>query len=361
MMLANLSYPREHRPFEKKPELPKNFAEVKRNYFAAIQNFANQLVKFIGREERFERLAAYNLRSALAALPDMQMLFDNMSLENEHKAIHMEICKNEEKVLLEAFMCCKYYISNTPSLYFKKYQVKEWFFASEKSDIERLNGELILIKSSFDAMFPKKIYREKTFLFYPIVLKDFDITDETQMFYFFVNSIPFASSPFDYLILLTTNNEGKAMPNAIKFPKKFFQNLNNIISSGKEDEMSNFAMPYPIEVNYKMIDCFGEDIEIQKQEAKYPWLGRIADIGEELWVYSKYRELLVEDTDSQYLCDNLNTIKNNCQSMMETIELSANDKIVSGLKELCADVFNGETFDNENYNELISCVQSLDE
>lgn len=359
MMLANLSYPREHRPFEKKPELPKNFDEVKSDYFAAIQNFANQLVKFIGRKERFEHLVIYNLSSALAALPNMQMLFEKMSLENEHKAMHTELCKNEEKVLLEAFMCCKYYISNTPSLYFKKYQVKEWFFASEKSEIERLNGELILIKSSYDAIFPKKIYRENTFLFYPIVLKDFDITDDTQMYYFLVNSIPFASSPFDYLILLTTNNEGKVMPNAIKFPKRFFQNLNVLLSSGKEDEMSKFALPYPIEVNNKMVDCFGEDIEIQKQEAKYPWLGCIADLGEELWVYSKNRELLVEDADGQYLCDNLNTIKNNCNSMMETIELSANDEIVSALKEICTDVFSGESFNNEYYNKLISRVQSL--
>lgn len=359
MMLANLSYPREHRPFEKKPELPKNFDEVKSDYFAAIQNFANQLVKFIGREERFERLVTYNLSSALAALPNMQMLFEKMSLENEHKAMHTELCKNEEKVLLEAFMCCKYYISNTPSLYFKKYQVKEWFFASEKSEIERLNGELILIKSSYDAIFPKIIYRENTFLFYPIVLKDFDITDDTQMYYFLVNSIPFASSPFDYLILLTTNNEGKVMPNAIKFPKRFFQNLNVLLSSGKEDEMSKFALPYPIEVNNKMVDCFGEDIEIQKQEAKYPWLGCIADIGEELWVYSKNRELLVEDVDRQYLYDNLNTIKNNCNSIISEIELSAKDEIVSALKELCAAVFGGTLFDNRKFNEIISRVQSL--
>lgn len=356
MMTANRSYPREHRPFETKPEILENFNKIKTEYFTSIQNFANQLVKFIGREERFERLVTYNLSSALAALPNMQMLFEKISLENEHKAMHTELCKNEEKVLLEAFMCCKYYISNTPSLYFKKYQVKEWFFASEKSEIERLNGELILIKSSYDAIFPKIIYRENTFLFYPIVLKDFDITDDTQMYYFLVNSIPFASSPFDYLILLTANNEGKVMPNAIKFPKRFFQNLNVLLSSGKEDEMSKFALPYPIEVNNKMVDCFGEDIEIQEQEAKYPWLGCIADIGEELWVYSKNRELLVEDADGQYLCDNLNTIKNNCNSMMETIELSANDEIVSALKELCAAVFGGTLFDNRKFNEIISCV-----
>lgn len=361
MMIANFSYPREHRPFDKKPELPKNFVDVKRNYFEAIQNFAKQLVKLIGHEERFEHLVTYNLSAALAALPNMQMLFDNMSLENEHKVMRKELCENEEKVLLEAFMCCKYYISNKPSPYFKKYQVKEWFFASEKSEIERLNDELISLKSSFGAIFPKKIYRENTFLFYPIVLKYFDISDETQMNDFLVNAIPFASSPFDYLILLTTNYEGKVMPNAIKFPKRFFQNLNNVLSSGKEDEMSKFALPYPIEVNYKMVDCLGEDIEIQKQKEKHPWLGRIADIGEELWVYSKNRELLVEDADSQYLCDNLNAIKNKCQSMMETIELSAGDEIVSALKKLCADVFRGKSFNNDNYNELISCVQAFDE
>lgn len=51
IMVAHLSYPREHRPFEKKPEVPKLFNKAKRNYFDGIQNFANQLIGFIKNEE----------------------------------------------------------------------------------------------------------------------------------------------------------------------------------------------------------------------------------------------------------------------------------------------------------------------
>lgn len=359
MMTANRSYPREHRPFETKPEILENFNKIKAEYFTSIQNYANQLVKLIKREERFECLATWNMIAALSALPNMQILFGDISLDNEFREKHIELCRAEERNIEEAYMCCMYYISHTPSPYFKKYQVKEWFLSSEKSKIERLNDEMKESFIKYDVSFPKQIYREKLFLCYPLLIKYYDALDETFFYDFLINAMPFANSSFDYLILLITNDVGKVKTNAIKFPKSIFQNLYDIFYSGKEDKMSKHAMPSPIEVNSGMLACFEEDIEIQEQSIKFPWLDRIADICEELWMYSENRELLIEDADRQYLYDNLNTIKNNCNSIISEIELSAKEEIVSALKELCAAVFGGTLFDNRKFNEIISCVQSL--
>ena len=66
-MVAHMSYPREHRPFEKKPELPTLFNKTKRNYFDGIQNFANQLISFIKKEENAKRLAIYKVKNIISS------------------------------------------------------------------------------------------------------------------------------------------------------------------------------------------------------------------------------------------------------------------------------------------------------
>ena len=103
MMVAHLSYPREHRPFEEKPEIPTLFNKAKRDYFDGIQNFANQLINFIKKEEQAKRLAIYNLKTALAALPNVQKFFDEITLDSEHQSKHVELCALEEKVIFETY------------------------------------------------------------------------------------------------------------------------------------------------------------------------------------------------------------------------------------------------------------------
>lgn len=74
--------------------------------------------------------------------------------------------------------------------------------------------------------------------------------------------------------------------------------------------MDPLASPYPIEVTQKMLGCFDGEHILQEQQPTNTWIGRIVDIGEELWMYSKNREFLVGEEDKQYLSDNLNEIKN---------------------------------------------------
>ena len=78
MMVAHLSYPRENRPFEENPQIPKLFTKAKRDYFDGIENFADQLIGFIKKEEPAKRLVIYNLKKALAALPNVQQFFDDI-------------------------------------------------------------------------------------------------------------------------------------------------------------------------------------------------------------------------------------------------------------------------------------------
>ncbi len=44
--------------------------------------------------------------------------------------------------------------------------------------------------------------------------------------------------------------------------------------------------------------------------------------------------------------------------MIKKIEPNANTEILSAVNELCSTVYQGDSFDDEKYNEMISCVQS---
>lgn len=356
MMVAHLSYPREHRPFEKKPEIPTLFNKAKRDYFDGIQNFADQLISFIKKEDQGKRLAIYNLKAALAALPNVQKFFDDLTLDSEHHSKHVELCTLEEKVIFEAYMCCEYYLSHEPEPNYNKYQVKAWFSSSRKAEIDQVNTTMTDLTSTYDAVLPKSSYRDNAFLCYPIMVKNYDPANEEMTNAFLITSISFAKSPYDYLLLLLTNDIGEVLPNAIKFPKKVFQYLYNAINLGVEEAIDPLASPYPIEVNTQMLECFDGEYMIQQQASENIWLGRIADIGEELWMYSQNRECLIDEEDKPYLSGNLNEIKNRIDVMIKGLEQDASPDILSAVKELCLAVYEGDSFNDEKYNELIACI-----
>jgi len=359
IMVAHLSYPREHRPFEEKPEIPTLFNKAKRNYFDSIQNFANQLISFIKKEEQAKRLAIYNLKAALTALPNVQKFFDGITLDSKHLSKHIELCAIEEKVILETYMCCEYYLSHSPDTNYNKYQLKAWFSSARKAEIDKVNSTMADLTSTHDAVLPISSYRDNTFLCYPILLRNFDPTNEEMMNSFLINSISFAESPYDYLLLLLANDAGEVIPNAIKFPQKAFRYIYDAFTLGVEEEMDPLASPYPIELTPSILECFDGEYILQEQQSTNTWLSRIADIGQELWIYSKNRELLTDDDDKQYVLDNLSTIKVQIDEIIGEIKSSIKNEVLLSITEFCANVYTGETFGDKEYNKLMSCIQSV--
>ena len=122
--------------------------------------------------------------------------------------------------------------------------------------------------------------------------------------------------------------------------------------------MDPLASPYPVEVTEELLKCFDGEYILQEKQPTNIWLSHIADIGEELWMYSKNRELLVDEKDKQYLSEKLNEIKNRIDGMLKGIETKANADILLVVKEQCSAVYHGDSFDDEKYNKLISYVQT---
>lgn len=360
MLIAPKLYPREYRPFEKEIELPKKFVEIRKDYFTGIRNFADQLVAFINKDEKNKNLPIHNLKSSLAALHNVQKFFDDFSMDSDLRSKHVEFCANEEKILLETYMCCEYYLFHMPSNSYNKYQVKSWFLSTQKDKLDEVSKAIKDLTTSFDTVLPIRPYNDKIFMCYPILLKKFDLSNEEMMNKFLISCIPFAKFHFDYLLLLVTNDAGEVIPSAIKFPKKIFQYLYNFEDMGLEEKIDFSTSPYPVDVTQEMLKCFDGEYTLQEEKKENVWLSRIVDIGEELWMYSKNRELLIDEEDKQYLSENLNKIKNQIDLMISSIEANVSKDMLSMIEKKCSDVYDGYSFGNDDYNELIFYIQEGD-
>lgn len=99
-----------------------------------------------------------------------------------------------------------------------------------------------------------------------------------------------------------------------------------------------FSSPFPVEVTSDILDCFEEEYILQQLGANQQWLGKIGDIGEELWVYSKTREILGDESDRQYLSESLATVKTKIEKMLGLLGTSVDSKTESLITDLRSEV-----------------------
>ena len=106
-----------------------------------------------------------------------------------------------------------------------------------------------------------------------------------------------------------------------------------------------------------MLECFDCNIVLQKQENKNLWLGRVGDIGEELWVYSKNRELLISKDDEAYLHNNLEFIKSKITDIIQEISEKASFDVICSISTLCEEVYSGKNFGNTELNVFLEMIK----
>lgn len=303
MLCSTLSYPKEHRPFEEEVEVPKKFLEVKQAYFNSMRNFLRQVAGLIQRDENDVRLALYNLKQAKAGLPKMHKFFDGIELDEEMASKHTNLCRQESQKILEIYMCCQYFLQHDASPLFDKYQIRNWYRDVCTKEIEDVNVALDAMQQEYDAVFPDQAYEETIFKHYPIILRSFDMTREEVMQDFVLRTIAFAETSFDYMLVLQCDENGAILQHAIKFPKRFFKAIQEALVSGEEITDTSLLTPYPIDVTEDMLECFSGDWKIKRQTDN-PYVHYLGDIAEELWVYSKLRELLCTEEDREYcICE----------------------------------------------------------
>ncbi len=354
-----LSYPKEHRPFEESPEIPKNFSAVQRGYFGSIQNFSNQVVGLIKRDNQMQSQALYDLRKAMAELSSMQYFFGNMPLGHMYQYKHKVLCEQENQKLIETYMCCDYYTQHQASTDFNKYQVKNWYTSMRKKELDRVNSAFEMIQKEYLAEFPIHIYEDGILKYYPIILRSFDITDEGAIQVFLVSAASISEFPFDFLILMWCNEEGDIWPTAFRFSKQCLEALYRAFVSGEQEAVDSLPAPYPIEVTSEMLACFNSDVKLQSKESVNPYSRYIGDIGQELWIYSQNRELLSSDEDREYLTYMLEEVKKKISTMLNKVKMHLSSEIYSDLSALCDLTYKGEVFDDMKLNTLVLKYQYM--
>lgn len=358
MLQGGFSYPKEYRPFEETIEIPKKFSKIRQNYFQSLQNYLRQVVGLVKKDENNSRLALFNLKQATAAVSQMHEFFECMAMEEEYLTKHLWLCEYETQKLVEAYMCCRYYLQNNANSHFNKYQIKSWYMAVCKKEIDEVNLSFDGLRREYDVVFPTRAYEDSIFKIYPMVLKSLDVINEEVMQDFVLNTASFANSSFDYLIVLLCDNENNVLPTALKFPKRFFGIVQEILISGEQNTESSYMTPYPVDVTTEMMKCFDYNLELKQQNVN-PYVHNIGDIGEELWVYSKIRELLTSNEDKLYCSNELENVISKINIMQNEVRNHLGVEVADRMSALCNAVYSGDYFGDEQFNEFIQIVQNM--
>ena len=161
------------------------------------------------------------------------------------------------------------------------------------------------------------------------------------------------------MILMWCNEEGDIWPAALRISKQFLEGMHRVFVLGEQEAMNSLLMPYPIEVTLKMLACFGSNIKLQSKENMSPYSRYIGDIGQELWIYSKNRELLSSDEDREYLTYMLTEVKEKIIPMLSEVKMHLSSEIYSDLRVLCDLTYKGQVFDDMKLNTLVVKYQYM--
>ncbi len=271
---------------------------------------------------------------------------------------HTNLCRQESQKILEIYMCCQYFLQHDASPLFDKYQIRNWYRDVCTKEIEDVNVALDAMQQEYDAVFPDQAYEEAVFKHYPIILRSFDMTSEEVMQDFVLRTIAFAETSFDYMLVLQCDENGAILQHAIKFPKRFFKAIQEALVSGEEITDTSLLTPYPIDVTENMLECFSGDWKIKRQTDN-PYVHYLGDIAEELWVYSKLRELLCTEEDREYCICELKKVAEKIAIMKKEIHLHLDEEVADQIDEMCNHVYEGNCFDNIRLNEFVQNLQYI--
>ena len=354
MTTGEKRYPKEDRPFEKKAVLPEGLERKKGEYFQSIQNFFNQFVGILTRDEQKWRLPMENLRMAQSALVPMQDCFAEVAVDCDAQERHRVRCVTEERSIKRLTMCCSYYLEHMPSKYFDKYQIKDWYEGHCREERRIVEKALSELASKYVLHFPDQIYAVGMLRYYPIIVDNFDMTSGSDLIEWLLGSIAFSEAPFDYLVILSANDHEEINPTAWQASRQMLADVKKTIESENYSLLERQLIPSPVNVTAQMLDCFARKyvlLERSNVEAEEP---SIVDIAEELWIYSKSVELLTEPEDAGYLAAEIQGIQTNIAGILRILQGKLPSKKVDWLTGICNSVFSGEKFDDIMFNSVIA-------
>ena len=293
-------YPNEDRPFEEKPVIPEGLSKIKSDYFGSIQNFSNQLAKFILRDEEQGRLALINLTKAQNSLNRMQKYFGDVSHEQQLLTKeHEDLCGLEERNIQELLITCQYFQTHEPSKYFSKYMVNSWYSKNYNRLLIDTRAALSSLSEEFIISYPERYYHDGILKYYPIIAADLDATNPEALIKFLYLCTPITAFEFDYLVISCSNRQNQIIPNGLKVPMKFLNGIKAAIDMEDEEAMQQLSPPFPEEISQPFLNCFAQQYELfSPVPTGYEGIDSILEL---LWKFSRSSKELFSESNSDYL------------------------------------------------------------
>lgn len=299
-LIREYRYPNQDRPFEEKVILPEGLSKIKIDYFGSIQNFNNQLGGFLLRDSKQNNLALINLRTAYDALQRMQEFFkavitkQGMLLKDHH-----ELCLIEEPRLHLLIITCQYYIDNVPNKHFNKYAIVPWYNKKNDRLMNDSKNSLQELSECFSITYPKKYYHNGILKFYPIIVDNFDTTNPEVFIDFLYLCTPIVSLDYSYLVVASKNKQNLIFVKGLKIPILLLKDLQIAVDTADTELMQKLSPPFPEEITHKFLDCFEQKYELfLPTRSEYEGVDSILEL---LWAFSRYKNELTEESDSDYL------------------------------------------------------------
>ena len=349
-------YPKEDRPFEEKATVPEGLEKIKSQYFQSIKNFINLFSEFIAKDKQ-KQSAMTNLTTALNTLATMQNFFAKIVIDFGFQEKHLGLCIEEKRNIEQLMLCCLYYDTHSPSEYFNKYQIKDWYNEQCWNKRKVAEDALSQLRSRYAIHFPDKIYDNDGLSYYTIIVDNFDLSSESDSSKFIYECLPFTDTSFDYLILLFANDSQVINPTALQLSRGALVDIKNTLESEDYSLTDKQIFIYQRDVTTQMLECFITKYELLPKYTTDTENIHIIDIAEELWGYSKSVELLTAPEDTNYLATKLQGIQTNITGMLSILKDKLPSKDFYWLNNICDSVFSGEKFDDVLFNDVIEYFQ----
>lgn len=355
-LIKEYRYPNQDRPFEDKAVLLEGLGKIKKDYFQSIQNFSNQLVKFIIRDKEQGRLAIINLTSAKSSLIKMQEYFNFIAHEQQLLIKeHDELCTIEERVIHQLMITCQYFEEHAPNKYFKKYIINSWYRDNYKKLNFDIKDALSDLSDEFIISFSEQYYFEGILKCYPIIVKDFDMMDSIALIKFLYLCTPITRFKFDYLVIGFSNKRNEIF-NGMKVPMKFLNSLKEAIETEDQEVLQKISPVFPEEISKQFLELFTEEYKLFiSNKTKYEGIENILEI---LWGFWRASKELTSESDLGYLTSIKKDLEKKVFRLLDNYKGKIFDEYHSELTKICKNTFNGSRFDdimlNDLYNKLIS-------
>ena len=113
------------------------------------------------------------------------------------------------------------------------------------------------------------------------------------------------------------------------------------------------ASIYPVVATNQMLNCFRDRFELSSENVLKENNSSIGEIAEELWDYSKIKEMLTDPEDVLYLTNELQSIKLNINEIINGLRDNIPAQDVDWIEKQCDEVFAGKEYSDADFNNMI--------